>query len=319
MPAPISPPYSSPPMLNVAPGATLNQVELIEIYLMAEHAGHEGLRDQYGTGIGRALEQALRTDPELRRQVEEFLGGPIDVSVADGRIVFLGPPTDAGSTGPASSGDGGRPRAPATDMSPRGTEEARSVDVRTSPRATASSEESAPQAPTFTLPPMDLSFLDDPTLDIETKLLMYFAQMSDRTEAEMDALMRGGAPEPEEQPAESHGRRRRSNGVLGAIMGVIDGAGTAVAGAFGGPAAAAAAHAALGGLSTLAASASGGSGAGSGSSGTNSSSSSGESEGIKLARLQQLMAKQQEFAAMLSNISSSFHQTRMGFINNIRG
>ncbi len=200
-----------------------------------------------------------------------------------------------------------------------------------------------------------LSFLSDPRLSIEEKLMKLMAYLNDKYEKEMQAKLdelNGGGTGAK---ASSAGTTKKKGGILGAIGSAVSsviGKDTAkaitgflklpgvkaVLGKIGGPVLAAGATA-LGfpaaapillkygskvvdlaaDVVSEAASSSGASGATSSGGSSASSSAAGKpNEQMVMLEVQRLMDKQKEMFSMTSNILKASHDTRMAVVNNVR-
>lgn len=197
-----------------------------------------------------------------------------------------------------------------------------------------------------------LSFLSDPKLSIEEKLMRLLAHLNGKWEKEMEAKMKQLAGEDGgTSSASATSTKKKSGGLLGGIGGALSAlAGGAVFGGLkipglqsvlgkiGGPVLAAAASALgfpaaaplllkygpaiLSAASSVAGAATGGTSSASSSGGTSSTGAtkaqSDTDRQLIMTEIQRLQEKQKEMFGLVSNIFRSQHDTRMTAINNIR-
>jgi hypothetical protein len=184
----------------------------------------------------------------------------------------------------------------------------------------------------------DWSFLDDPHMSIEEKLLLFLAKIGEQTKQELDELMdrQSGRSGSGQNGARSGQGAQGANGAGGGgIMGLLGPVAqigcTVLGGVFGGPLGAMLGGSLGGTVGDLLkgfVGLFGGGGAGgagqaagaAGASGTNGSNGTQpEDSATAQTRMQYLIQRRQEIATMVSNVLSNIHQTQMTSINNMRG
>ena len=283
------------------PGA-LDVEHLGELAELAEASGHDVAIDvRRGLIDFERLEAALRVDPELRRAAEELLGGRIEFGGASDGVI------------------GVRPFAPE-----RPSVEVSAADVaRTAPRSLAAMRGPGPEAyralerARTEAPGPDFSFLDDPSLDMETKLMLFMSAILQSLDGKLTELMRRHDEALGRRPADGGGGDGAGGssglgGMIGSALGMIGGAiiggpaGANIGGALGGL---------LGsGIEDIADGPSRDGGAAPGEGGA-----AQPSPETMLAEIQRLTQLRQQMVSLTTNILATGHQTNMAVINNLRG
>jgi hypothetical protein len=320
-----------------------------------------GVITSRGGALSPGLMEILRNHPEFHRAAEAAIGGGIDVTGTGHatRLTFLGPdrlhegsdrlhgpPTPASAPAAGS----GAPRIP--DRIRRDLENGRTGDAGRIAREAASAagrvrehgmteqiHRPATQADLDTVGPVakrvmpdeDFSFLDDPNMSLEEKLMLFMAKLADKRDAEIRELL--GELSGQEKAGgagggagEAGGGGRSGGGFLGAFKAIATTAATIVGAVKGGPAGAQVGAMAGNMFGQLVDGIAGGGGGSRGTVEVNAPGGGVEgAEGKKrgeneiLQRIQYLQGKFDRINTLVTNFLQSSHNSRMAVLNNLRG
>ena len=279
--SPSIPSFTSP----LHPGEVVGSLAQLGGNPFAMASGLESLAVEYGIdphsligarGSLSGLVDAMRDNPEFRRAAESLLGGAVDVSPDGSSFVFLGPGT-------------ARPDGGAAAASCETPSDASRALAATIPRAAITPSVAAGMQELGRAMPTDTSFLSDPSLSVEEKLVMLLSKIEDATDQElletakkMDQSHNGGG---------AGGFGQVVGGIIGAVGSALGPVGSIVGGAVG-SAVSGAINGAAGGGAT-------------------------DSSQLQ-ARLQMLEQRKTEISKLVTNVLEMEHESKMGFINNLR-
>jgi hypothetical protein len=354
---------SSPPRAGEV-GGPLAADQYMTLTQLAVRMGL-GIITSDGGALRPSLGELITTHPEFHRAAEAAIGSGIDATkVGDSvRLTLLGPERlHEGSDrlhGPPTPTTSTPERAPerlplVSDRILRDLEAARGGEAMRQVREAASVAarirehgiiDRLYRPPTQgdldmvgpvakrTMPDEDFSFLDDPNISLEEKLMLFMAKLADKRDAEIRELLGelsnqerggggGGAGVSEARGGD------RGGGPLGAITAMTGFAGTIIGMAVAGPAGAAVGSMVGNMAGEMISSAAGGSGRGTvevnapgrgGPGGAEAAEGKKRGENEILQRIQYLQGRFDRINALITNYLQSSHSSRMAVLNNLRG